>query len=86
VFGAIALDPYLVADDIDVDKTSVDSFSRIFTDNHQEVMVGRTIEDSLRFDVAICVRDSGVFSERFFDYLTIEGSGVHCEMVSLSGW
>jgi hypothetical protein len=46
VFNAIALEPNLVANDIDVDKTSMDSFSsRIVTDNHEEITIRRTIEN-----------------------------------------
>jgi hypothetical protein len=45
VFNAIALEPNLVANDIDVDKTPMDPFSRVVTDNRQEITIGRTIEN-----------------------------------------
>ena len=54
---AIALDPHLAIDDINVDKTAMNTFTAIPTHIHQHIAVILSIKDRFRLNVAIGVWD-----------------------------
>ena len=51
-FRAVALDPALPIDQVDVDQAAMDALL-VSTDTHQEVMIARPVEDELTLDFPV---------------------------------
>ena len=85
VFRAIALDPVLAADEIDVDQATMLAASPVPADDHQQVIVLLAIEDGVELEVAMRIGNLGVVGQDSLDQLAVGACGIHWRIVSICG-
>src|SRR5262245_36986567 len=78
----VVLNPYLVADDVDVDDRAVNALDAVPTDVQEFIMVAFRIHDELGIDLAVRRPVTSVFRETLANDPAITIQPIHCTILS----